>query len=66
MSTQLDEYKSTKRELKRILGVVEDQFGDIQNEADSCTSNFTYFLSHQGENLGLNQKQHRAIRENGN
>jgi hypothetical protein len=56
MSTQLDEYKSTKRELKRILGVVEDQFGDIQNEADSCTSTFTYFNSQQGKDLGLNQK----------
>jgi hypothetical protein len=34
MSTQLDEYKSTKRELKRILGLVEEQFGDIQSEGD--------------------------------
>jgi len=29
MSSQLDEYKATKRELKRILGLVEEQFGDI-------------------------------------
>jgi hypothetical protein len=34
MSSQLDEYKATKRELKRILGLVEEQFGDIQNEGE--------------------------------
>jgi hypothetical protein len=34
MSSQLDEYKATKRELKRILGLVEEQFGDIQSEGE--------------------------------
>jgi hypothetical protein len=32
MSTLLEDFKNTKRELKRIYGVIGDEFGEIDDE----------------------------------
>lgn len=57
MATLLEDFKNTKRELKRIYSVIGDEFGEIDEEA-SISKYFDIFVLHSFKVVSLSCNTH--------
>ena len=63
MSMLLDDFKTSKRDLKRIFGTINDQDTEIEEEADTGNPSLYLICSHQADEARAPENERRQSRE---